>query len=128
MKPKMNRKKVLICMSLLVIIISALWISSWFIKINETETLYDFLCISVFPLMIGWYIGGKIYCFYKWLINKTEDNKNNKQDEQGTTNLNIFTTDLDKALQENFGDYLPLTKVADTAKTLNKKGWKFEKK
>ena len=78
--------------------------------------------------MVGWHIGSKIYCFYKWLINKTEDNKSNKQDEQGTTNLNIFTADLDKALQENFGDYLPLTKVADTAKTLNKKGWKFEKK
>ena len=48
MKPKMNRKKVLIYMSLLVIIISALWVSSWFIKINETETLYDFLCILSF--------------------------------------------------------------------------------
>ena len=124
----MNRKKVLICMSLLVIIISALWVSSCFIKINETETLYDFLCISAFPFVASWYIGSKIYRFYKWLINKTEDNKSNKQDEQGTTNLNIFTTDLDKALQENFGDYLPLTKVADIAKTLNKKGWKFEKK
>ena len=75
MKPKINRKKILICMSLLVIIISALWVSSCFIKINETETLYDFLCISVFPLMVGWYIGSKIYRFYKWLINKTEDNK-----------------------------------------------------
>ena len=124
----MNREKVLICTSLLVIIILALWISSWFIKITETETLYDFLCKFVFPILASLYLSKMVDRFYERLIKKTEDNKNNKRDEQGTTNLNIFTVDLDIALRDNLGDYLPLTKVADTAKTLNEKGWKFEKK
>lgn len=123
----MSRKKALICTGLLVIIIMALWISTDFIKISETKTLYDFLCISAFPLMASWYVGGRIACFYDWLI-KTEDNKNNKEDEQGTTDFNIFAVDLDITLRENVGDYLPITKVADTAKALKEKGWKFEKK
>lgn len=122
----MSKKKALVCMGLLVIIILALWISTWFIKITETETLYDFLCKLVFPIFAGLYLTKMVDCFYEWLI-KTEDNKNNKEDEQGTTDLNIFAVDLDIALRENVGDYLPLTKVVDTAKILNEKGWKFEK-
>lgn len=123
----MSKKKALICTGLLAIILIALWISSWFIKISETETLYDFLCKLVFPILASLYLGKMVDCFYEWLV-KTEDNKNNTEDEQGTTDLNIFTADLDRALQENLGDYLPVTKVADTAKTLIEKGWKFEKK
>lgn len=106
--------------------ISVLWISSCFIKNDEGKSLYDFLCITVFPLMASWYVGGRIARFYEWLI-KTEDNKINKEDEQETTDLNIFAVDLDIALQ-NVGDYLPLNKVIDTVKILNEKGWKFEKK
>lgn len=121
----MDKKKALICTGLLAIIILSLWISSWFIKISETVTLYDFLCKLVFPILAGLYLSKMVDRFYEWLI-KTEDIKNNKEDEQGTTDLNIFAVDLDIALQ-NVGDYLPLTKVMNTVKTLNEKGWKFEK-
>lgn len=114
-------------MGLLSIILVALWTSTWFIKISETETLYDFLCELVFPILTGFYLFKIVECFYEWLI-KTEDNKNNKEDEQETPDLNIFAVDLDIALRENVGDYLPLTKVVDTAKILNEKGWKFKKK
>lgn len=76
----MSKKKALICTSLLVIIIFASWISTWFIKITETITLYDLLYKLVSPILAGLYISKMVGCFYEWLI-KTEDNKSNKEDE-----------------------------------------------
>lgn len=122
----MDKKKALICTGLLAIIILSLWISSWFIKITETETLYDFLCKLVFPIFAGLYLTKMVDCFYEWLI-KTEDDKNNKEDEQGTTDLSNFVNDLDSTLKNNF-DFVPLFKVVGIAEELDEKGWKFEKK
>lgn len=123
----MSKKKALICTGLLAIILLALWISTWFIKITETETLYDLLCKFVFPILAGLYLSKMVDCFYEWLI-KTEDNKNNKEDEQGTTDLSNFVNDLDSALKRNVVEYIPLFEVVNTAKELDENGWKFEKK
>lgn len=123
----MSKKKALICTGLLAIIMLSLWISTWFIKITETETLYDYLCKLVFPILAGLYLSKMADRFYEWLI-KTEDNKNNKQDKQEITDLSNFVNDLDSALKRNVNEYIPLFEVVNTAEELDENGWKFEKK
>jgi hypothetical protein len=123
----MSKKKALICTSLLVIIIFASWISTWFIKITETITLYDLLFKLVSPILAGLYISKMVGCFYEWLI-KTEDNKSNKEDKQEITDLSNFVNDLNSALKSNVNEYIPLFEVVNIAKELDENGWKFEKK
>ena len=67
----MNKRKILIEI-LAMLIMLGVWVSTYFIKIDETR-LYEIISIACFPWVMGYIIGKLAFRFSDWLFKPTEE-------------------------------------------------------
>jgi hypothetical protein len=67
----MNKRKMLIEI-LAILIMLGVWVSTYFIKIDETR-LYEIISIACFPWVVGNIIAKLAIRFSKWLFKPTEE-------------------------------------------------------